>query len=336
MDDGIGARQQTSRSNTSKQARLEFGGPNTIVQWTGLLSSGFNSQGMALVRTLMDRDRDRFAPALPPGLRELYDGDLQFRMSPAERPFVVANFVSTLDGVVSYELKGRAGGSTVSGSDPADRFIMGLLRASADAVIVGARTVHDVSPDSLWIPEYTYPDAKHLYTEYRVNVLQKPEYPLLVIVSGSGALELDRAIFCTPGIRTVVITTSGGRDVLARAGAMKLPSVQIHVLDPVGRTIAPLAILKLLYAELGIRRLLHEGGPALFGQFLAAEVVDELFLTLSPQIAGRGTNTTRPALVQGTEFTPDCAPKFELLSLRQRAQYLYLRYQRSEGHSPIA
>ena len=135
---------------------------------------------MALVRTLIDRDQDHFGPALPPGLRELYDGDLRFPKSPAERPFVIANFVSTLDGVVSYEIKGRAGGSTVSGSDSADGFIMGLLRACADAVIVGARTVHDVSPEGLWIPEYTYPDAKHLFREYRVNVLHKPEYPLLV------------------------------------------------------------------------------------------------------------------------------------------------------------
>ena len=62
---------------------------------------------------------------------------------------------------------------------------MGLLRASADGIIVGARTVHDVSPKSLWIPEYTYPDAKPLYKEYRLNVLHQSENPLLVIVSGA-------------------------------------------------------------------------------------------------------------------------------------------------------
>ena len=99
---------------------------------------------------------------------------------------------------------------------------MGLLRASADAVMVGARTVHDVSPKHLWIPEYIYPDAKHLYTEYRVNVLHKPEYPLVVIVSGSGKLDLERAIFRTPGVHTVVITTSAGRDELTRVGDTKL------------------------------------------------------------------------------------------------------------------
>jgi riboflavin biosynthesis pyrimidine reductase len=146
---------------------------------------------MGLVQTLIDREQEYTGPSLPQGLRELYDGDLQFRTPPDQRPFVVGNFVSTLDGVISYKIKGHAGGSTISGSDPVDRFIMGLLRASADAVIVGARTVHDVSPEGLWIPEYTYPDAKHLYTEYRVNVLHKPEYPLVVIVSGSGKLELE-------------------------------------------------------------------------------------------------------------------------------------------------
>lgn len=284
---------------------------------------------MRLIRTLIDRDQNHFEPALSPGLRDLYDGNLPFCKSPAERPFVIANFVSTLDGVVSYEIKGQAGGSTISGSDPADRFIMGLLRASADAVMVGARTVHDASPQSLWVPEYTYPDAKDLYAEYRVNVLHKPEYPLLVVVSGSGNLELERAIFRTPGVRTVVITTSAGRDVLTRAGATKLPSVQIHALDAKGGSLAPLAILQLLYAQHGIGRLLHEGGPTLFGQFMAAEAVDELFLTLSPQIAGRTSDAVRPALVQGTEFMPECAPWFQLLSVKQSADHLYLRYQRT-------
>ena len=288
---------------------------------------------MALVRTLTDRDQDDFGPALPSGLRELYDGNLGFPESPAERPFVIANFVSTLDGVVSYEIKGQSGGSTVSGSDTADGFIMGLLRASADAIIVGARTAQEASPESLWIPEYTYPDAKLLFREYRVNVLRKPEYPILVVVSGSGRLELERAIFRTPGVRTAVITTPAGSDVLVKAGATKLPSVQIHALDAKCGRMAPMEMLQLLYAQHGVRTLLHEGGPTLFGQFLAAEAVDELFLTLSPQIAGRKEDTIRPGLVQGEEFMPDRAPGFQLLSVKQRAEHLYLRYGRTADHS---
>lgn len=284
---------------------------------------------MRLARTLIDRDQGNLEPALPPGLRDLYDGDLSFRESPIDRPLVIANFVSTLDGVASYEIEGQADGSIISGSDMADRFIMGLLRASADAIIVGAGTVRDVNPESLWIPESTYPEAKHLYTDYRVNFLHKSENPLLVIVSGRGMLGLEREIFRTPAMRSVVITTSAGRDALEKAGAAKLPSVQIRALDSSDGTIAPGSILRLLYAHFGVRRLLHEGGPSLFGQFLAAEAVDELFLTLSPQIAGRKVETARPGIVQGVEFMPAGAPWFHLLSVKQMAEHLYLRYQRA-------
>lgn len=113
-----------------------------------------------------------------------------------------------------------------------------------------------------------------------------------------------------------------------RRGASGLGSVEIRALNSTSDGIAPAATLQLLQSEFGVRTLLHEGGPALFGQFLAAEAVDELFLTLSPQIAGR-KDATRPALVQGVEFLPDSALCFQMLSLKQNAAYLYLRYGRS-------
>ena len=284
---------------------------------------------MGLVRTLVDCDREGADPALPRELRELYDGDLNFGASLAARPLVIANFVSTLDGVASYKIEGKSGGSTISGSNLADKFIMGLLRASADAVMVGAGTLHDVSMESLWTPESTYPDAKHFYTEYRVNALHKPENPLLVIVSGSGQLELERAIFRSSAMRTVVITTLTGRDELTRRGAATLNSLDVRALDSSGGSIAPEAILQLLKSHFGVNTLLHEGGPKLFGQFLAADAVDEFFLTLSPQIAGRKGGVTRPGVVQGVEFVLDSAPWFQLVSTMEKAANLYLRYRRT-------
>jgi riboflavin biosynthesis pyrimidine reductase len=203
---------------------------------------------------------------------------------------------------------------------------MGLLRASADAIVVGAGTLRDVSAKSLWTPEYVYPDAKHLYGDYRVSAQHKPEYPLLVIVSGSGQLELERAIFQTPAMRTVVITTSAGRDELTLRGATTPGSFEIHVLDSRSGSIAPQAILQLLRSQFGVKTVLHEGGPTLFGQFLAAEVIDELFLTMSPQIAGRKSDVIRPSVVQGVEFMPESAPWFQMVSVKKRAAYLYLRY----------
>lgn len=284
---------------------------------------------MGLVRTLIDNDGEGAEPALSPDLRELYDGDLRFRAKSAARPFVLANFVSTLDGVVSFKTKGQAGGSTVSGADPADRFIMGLLRASADAVIVGSRTLEAVGPGSLWTPESIYPDAKSLYAEYRADALHKPAYPLLVIVSGSGRLDLERAVFHTPAMRAVVMTSADGRDELARRGVAGLRTMDVHALDSSGGSIAPAVILEMLRAQYGVKTLLHEGGPTLFGHFLAAEAIDELFLTLAPQIAGRKDDAPRPALVEGTEFAPDSAPWLELVSVKQKAAHLYLRYRRS-------
>jgi len=284
---------------------------------------------MQLVRTLIDCDNQYAESALPQELRELYDGDLHLHTSAAARPFVIANFVSTLDGVVSYGIKNSSGVSTISGSDPADRFIMGLLRASADAVMVGAGTLRDVSPKSLWTPEYTYPDAKRFYAEYRVNALHKPEYPVLAIVSGSGQLELERAVFRTPAMRTVVITTSAGKDELIRRGVAALDSVEVHALNSSGGSVAPEAILQLLQSQFGVQTLLFEGGPTLFGQFLAADAVDELFLTLSPQIAGRERDVTRPAIVRGVQFMPDSAPWFQMISVKQQAAHLYLHYRRT-------
>ena len=291
---------------------------------------------MGIVRTLIERDQEYPQPVLPQALRDLYDGDLQFPAGSTRRPYVIGNFVSTLDGVISFKVKGHSDGSAISGSDPADRFIMGLLRASADAVIVGAGTVHDVSPEDLWIPEYTYPDAKHLYADYRLNVLHKTAYPLVVVVSGSGRLELERAVFRTPVVRTVIITTPNGRDELVKTGASRLGSVEIHALDAVGDSVDPLVMIRFLRSQFGVQILLHEGGPTLFGQFLRAEAVDELFITLSPQIAGRGSHAIRPGIVQGVEFAPKSAPWFQLLSLRQRAEHLYLRYRRTGAHRSTA
>ena len=289
---------------------------------------------MRLLHTLLDRVAPRATHELPSALRELYDGDLQFPSAPVDRPYVIANFVTTLDGAVSFKLPGKSSGDVISGSDAADRFLMGLLRASADAVLVGATTVHDTGPRARWLPPDTYLEAKDLFREYRLNVLHTPDYPLVAIVSGSGRLDLTRAVFQSPDVHTIILTTVAGEQELARRGAPKLGSVEVKTLAA-GGVIAPAAILEFLSSQLGVRRLLHEGGPTLLGEFLAVGAMDELFLTLSPQIAGRTPNTIRPGLVEGVEFLPNVAPWFDLISLKQNglnqnAAHLYLRYRRTK------
>jgi hypothetical protein len=91
------------------------------------------------IRTLFaTQPTERSETALPEGLRIRYDGNLSFPPAPEERPYYIANFVSTLEGVARFNLRGRSEGAQISKSNEEDRFIMSLLRASADAVVVGS------------------------------------------------------------------------------------------------------------------------------------------------------------------------------------------------------
>jgi riboflavin-specific deaminase-like protein len=269
----------------------------------------------------------RREPILPDRLRAAYDGDLYFPAAPHGRPYVVANFVSTLDGVVSFNLPGQSGGDRISGSNEGDRFIMGLLRASADAIMVGSATVQAAGPKALWLPEYVYPPAKELYRHYRQEALKKTEHPLIVIVSGSGRLDLTSAVFHTPGARVLIATTEQGKQRLAQSGSQALATVDVRAPSAAEGRVAPSAILKLLSEEFGVGLILHEGGPTLFGDFLASGFVDELFLTIAPQIAGRVPAHPRPSLTANVEFDPATAPWWKLLSAKMAGDHLYLHYQ---------
>src|SRR5580693_1828766 len=97
---------------------------------------------MAPIRTLFASEfAEPSRSVLPDGLRARYDGNLSFPPAPVDRPYLIANFVSTLDGVVSFNLPGQSEGAQISASNEEDRFIMGLLRASADAIVVGSGTL---------------------------------------------------------------------------------------------------------------------------------------------------------------------------------------------------
>ena len=284
------------------------------------------------IRTILDRLETSGPSVLPEALRVSYGGDLRFPPCGSRRPYVIGNFASTVDGVVSYEIAGQSGGGDISGFDESDRFIMGLLRASADAVMVGSNTLHQTAPAHLFVADSVFPGARGLYLRFRREVLKKTAPPLQVVVTGSGRVDLTRAIFQTPGIRTLIVTTQVGSDRLAASGARSLVSTEVRPLE--GPIVAPADILELLRAEFGVSLLLHEGGPTLFGRFVAYGCVDELFLTLAPQLAGRSMQSLRPGLIAGTEFVPETAPWLEILSVKGRGSHLYLRYGAAQQRQP--
>jgi riboflavin biosynthesis pyrimidine reductase len=265
-----------------------------------------------VLATLLDRTEGGAVP-LPAELVTRYGGPLRFPAT--DRPFVFANFVSTIDGVVSYALPGRAQASLISGGHPADRFVLALLRAAADAVVVGAGTLRS-EPGVIWSPEAAFPEGGRAFAELRAAT-HRAARALTVLVTGSGRIDLD-APALAEGAPVVILTTEKGAAALGKVE----PHIRVRLL---ARGTAE-EMVAIAAAESGGRSILTEGGPTLFGQFLRERAVDELFLTIAPRIAGRAPDQARTSLVERSAFSPEDAPETRLLSAKSADDLLLLRY----------
>lgn len=273
----------------------------------------------APLKSLVETVRGRRVP-LPPTLARLY-GSLRIP-SPRARPYVFSNFVTTLDGVVSLNEKGHASGGDISGFSAQDRMVMGLLRAIADVVVIGAGTL-GADSRHLWTAAAIFP---RLADEYRQlsQALGQSEAPLHVIVSGSGTMDLGLPVFTSGKVQTLILTTAPGAKRLLRQGVPD--SVAVRAIGRSGRAISARAILDEVCRVRPARRILVEGGPRLLGDFYAERLIDEQFLTLAPQIAGRDTGDGRLSLVMGKAFAPNHALWGSLTDVRRGDSHLYLRY----------
>jgi riboflavin biosynthesis pyrimidine reductase len=256
---------------------------------------------------------------LPPELARIY-GRLAFGSHPG-RPYVVGNFVTTLDGVVSLSVPGMSGGGEISGDNPHDRLVMGLLRAAADAVIVGAGTLRAV-PRHLWTAEHAFPPLADAYARLR-STLGKIEPPLNVIVTGSGEVDLGLRVFASGRVPVLIVTTAEGE---RRLTTRSIPgSTRVAVAGETG-SIGPRAILDAVGRVRPGELILTEGGPRLIGDFFASRLLDDLFLTLAPQVAGRDEPPERPGLVEGQTFAPKHPLWGKLVGLKRGESHLFLRY----------
>jgi riboflavin biosynthesis pyrimidine reductase len=244
---------------------------------------------------------------LPEELRERYGGGLGF-----DEPCVYANFVKTLDGVVAIPGLEQSNALVADSSDD-DKFLMGLLRALADVVLIGSGTLL-ASPKGRWRPEGVYPDAKAAFAELRVR-LGKPERPAVAVLTTGASLDVEHPVL-TDG--AFVLTTVRGAAKLEGA----VPDI-VAVND--GDWVDVRAAVDVLRAR-GHSLVLAEAGPTTFGELLAQGLVDELFLTLSPVLAGRLASGTRLGLVEGVELLPATRIAPHLLSLRKSGDHLFTRY----------
>lgn len=272
-------------------------------------------------KTFVDNQARADPARLPDELRRLYDGDLVFTLR-TDRPTVVANFVASLDGVVALNIPGHSGGGEISGADPGDRLVMGILRTAADAVVVGAGTLHG-DPGHVRIAQYIAPELEGPLARWRAE-RKASALPLNVIVSASGRINLAERTFHTPNLTTVIITTADGRDRLVRDHGPNLAITQVRVAGE-GPTLSAASIVEKLRLDFGVRLVLHEGGPTLFGQFLKERLVDELFLTVAPQIIGRSKDAPRLSLVEGVALAPDMNSWWRVVSEKASGSHRYYR-----------
>jgi riboflavin biosynthesis pyrimidine reductase len=250
------------------------------------------------IRRLLPADAPTTAPELIEALG-LWDRPA----GPPERPHVMINMVSTVDGRAS--IAGRSG--TIAGA--ADRELFHALRGPVDAVMAGAGTMRverygRITPDE---------SRRRMRRERGLR-----EEPLACIVSASLALPPDLPLLAEPDVHIVVLTPS---DAALPDSAARIDYVRKRR----GEELDLAGALSELRERFAVEELLCEGGPHLNSQLLAAGLVDELFLSLSPRLAG-GDPAESEALriLAGEEFEEPL--ELDLLGVLEHDSHLFLRY----------
>jgi riboflavin biosynthesis pyrimidine reductase len=215
--------------------------------------------------------------------------------APADRPFLYLNMVESVDGRAALE-----GGSHALGSE-IDTLLLTELRALADAVLIGSGTLRAEGYARLvGNPERIA----------RREAAGRAATPLAVLISRGLDLPWDAGLFAAADQPVLVYTGSD-----AAPPEVAAPLEVVHLPEP-----TPAAALRDLRGR-GVRALLCEGGPTLNRALLAAGLVDELFLTFSPLLAG---NADAPRIVEGDDLAAPIELALEWV-LRNDDE-LYLRY----------
>ncbi|MEM9608307.1 MAG: dihydrofolate reductase family protein [Actinomycetota bacterium] len=219
-----------------------------------------------------------------------------------DRAWVLANMVSSLDGAIAVD-----GVSGSLGGDGDFRLFL-AIRAQADVVLVGAGTFR--------AEEYS-PPAGDEATRARRRANGATDVLRLAIVSRSLDLDLDRSAFRSSVSRPLVVTVTDADPHRRDAVAEVADIVEAGTGDvDLGAAVTQLH-------ERGAGVVLAEGGARLNGQLVDADLIDELFLTVSPNlVGGDGPRITR------SSATPTLH-RFERVHLLAEDDELYLRYRRS-------
>lgn len=258
---------------------------------------------------------------LHPDFAAVYGGPMRLRPPTDGLPLLAMNFVTAHDGRVAFNHPDHRGGGPISGFDDNDAWLMGLIRARADAVVIGEGTLR-AEPSHINTPDDIYPGDKEAFAALRRHE-NRSELPIFSYITFAGHLPREAKAFSREDAHVVVATTRAGA---RRIRATVRPACRMDILEFGASGVNLERYARIMAGEYGVEFLLCEGGATLYGALLRAGLVDEPFITRSPLVVGENPDNPRPSLVEGTGWLPDDAPRMRILSVRRAGDYLYMRY----------
>ena len=221
------------------------------------------------------------------------------RRRDAARPYVVINTVSSVDGRTALEGKAAGLGSRI------DRRAMRTLRSRADAVVIGAGTLR----------------AERL--SLGLDPADGAPQPLAIIVTNTGDVPVEEHLIVKGGQEVLILLSDAaprrvGEQLRRLAPVMRAPADSTGAVD-LGRA------LLALKAERGVESLVVEGGPGLSHALISHSLVDELFLTVAPELLGGAAEQTL-TLLRGPTLPARDRPTLDLLSIHLADGEIFLRY----------
>jgi len=251
------------------------------------------------------------------------------------RPWTYANFVQSMDGIASFKGKHASGGDIAQSVE--DKWLMNLLRAHADAILLGMNTLVEETRNLPNLNDGRGPVYQTEGEELRAYRKQIGKGREKVIFATNSAM-IDPAayrIFDGGQVDTFVLTTAAG------AKKLSAKAVQTLVAGP-GETVDLPAAMEMLREKLGIQLLLCEGGPTLYGNMSRAGLIDEKFVTISPIEIGLlappdqelsegekpASPLVRPTTFTASGFTTENVPWWRWISSRRVGSHEFNRYRR--------
>jgi riboflavin biosynthesis pyrimidine reductase len=267
-------------------------------------------------------------------------GNLGFPVPPVDRPWIYTNFVQSLDGIVSL-LGDHATGGDISQSRD-DRWLMDLLRAHADGILMGMNTLREEQ-------RLRGPGSRGIVFQVVDPTLRKLRRKLgkgrdrNIFVTSAVDLDLSRhKVFDGDVVDTAILTSPAGAERLRAQGG----HAHVAIIAAGEKETLDLArAISKLREELNVQHLLCEGGPTLYGSLAQLDLVDEKFLTVAPVDVGQvvppeqerlATEQAMPLLMRptifgGSGFTFEQATRWSWLSCRKAGDHQFNRYRRNRG-----